>query len=211
MPRPTQPILNTGNITDAALDAVDATGDFTMPGIAKQLNVTPSSLYTHISGRSEIVELMRIRVMSSISVPEPPAGWSERISAWGWAYRRAAVGHWRLIPLLMTRSVRTEVTFDIDTALVQAFSDGGFDSTDARHAISTLDSLVLGSVVKLSTPDVAWTQSSNPSEITREATTPLRTDDTFDFGLRTLIAGWMAQRVIRLYTEPHSDFPVTSR
>lgn len=28
-------------------------------------------------------------------------------------------------------------------------------------------------------------QSSNPSEITREATTPLRTDDTFDFGLRT--------------------------
>ena len=69
MPRPTQPILSTRNITDAALDAVDATGDFTMPGIAKQLNVTPSSLYTHISGRSEIVELMRIRVMSSISVP----------------------------------------------------------------------------------------------------------------------------------------------
>ncbi len=98
MPRPTQPILSTRNITDAALDAVDATGDFTMPGIAKQLNVTPSSLYTHISGRSEIVELMRIRVMSSISVPHPPAGWSERISAWGWAYRRAAVEHWRLIP-----------------------------------------------------------------------------------------------------------------
>lgn len=49
MPRPTQPILSTRNITDAALDAVDATGDFTMPGIAKQLNVTPSSLYTHIS------------------------------------------------------------------------------------------------------------------------------------------------------------------
>ncbi len=168
MPRPTQPILSTRNITDAALDAVDATGDFTMPGIAKQLNVTPSSLYTHISGRSEIVELMRIRVMSSISVPHPPAGWSERISAWGWAYRRAAVEHWRLIPLLMTRSVRTEVTFDIDTALVQAFSDGGFDLTDTRHAISTLDSLVLGSVVKLSTPDVAWTQSSNPSEVTRE-------------------------------------------
>ncbi len=48
MPRPTQPILSTRNITDAALDAVDATGDFTMPGIAKQLNVTPSSLYTHI-------------------------------------------------------------------------------------------------------------------------------------------------------------------
>ncbi len=71
MPRPTQPILSTRNITDAALDAVDATGDFTMPGIAKQLNVTPSSLYTHISGRSEIVELMRIRVMSSISVPPP--------------------------------------------------------------------------------------------------------------------------------------------
>ena len=77
MPRPTQPILSTRNITDAALDAVDATGDFTMPGIAKQLNVTPSSLYTHISGRSEIVELMRIRVMSSISVP-PPTGRVER-------------------------------------------------------------------------------------------------------------------------------------
>lgn len=68
MPRPSQPILSTAIITDAVMRAVDAAGDFTMPGIAEKLSVRPSSLYNHVSGRAEIIEYMRARVMAGVSV-----------------------------------------------------------------------------------------------------------------------------------------------
>ncbi|MGC0363153.1 AcrR family transcriptional regulator [Rhodococcus sp. 27YEA15] len=213
MPRPTQPLLSTQNITDAALQSVEETGDFSMLGIAKRLNVTASSLYTHVSGRDRIVELMRIRIMSSIAVPEPPAGWSERVRAWGWAYRRTIAANWRLIPLLIAHTERTDIVFDIDNALFQAFTEGGFSPVDARHAISTLDSLVVGSVLRLATPDVAWTEPpTHPPGITddRRTNSPVRPDETFEFGLRTLIAGWTARHLLRLLTEQHSDTEITS-
>lgn len=87
MPRPSQRLLSPEIITEAAMRMVDLTGDFTMPGLAERLKVRPSSLYNHVSGRAEIIELMRARMMAGIVVADPDGKWSETVAAW-----RASIG-----------------------------------------------------------------------------------------------------------------------
>ena len=67
--RPRTPLLSTERITKAALDLVCSAGDFTMPGIAQKLKVRPSSLYNHVRGRDEVVELLREHAMSEVALP----------------------------------------------------------------------------------------------------------------------------------------------
>ena len=62
MPRPRTPLLSTERIADAAMELVDAGSPFGVNAIARRLGVTPSSLYNHVSGRDEIIELMRGRL-----------------------------------------------------------------------------------------------------------------------------------------------------
>lgn len=69
MGRPSTPILSTDRIATAALDLVNSTGGFTIPGLARRLKVSPSSLYNHVAGREQIVELLRERAMSEVNLP----------------------------------------------------------------------------------------------------------------------------------------------
>ena len=69
MGRPPTPLLSTDRITAAAMDLVAATGGFTMPELARKLQVSPSSLYNHVTGRDQIVELLRERAMSEVQLP----------------------------------------------------------------------------------------------------------------------------------------------
>ena len=61
MGRPPKPLLSTDRIASAAMELVSATGGFTMPNLARKLQVSPSSLYNHVTGRDQIVELLRER------------------------------------------------------------------------------------------------------------------------------------------------------
>jgi AcrR family transcriptional regulator len=199
MPRPSQPILSTAIITDAALRAVDAAGDFTMPGIAEKLSVRPSSLYNHVSGRAEIIEHMRARVMAEVSVDGAQGeAWSETVTRLAREYRRSYAKHPRLIPLLTSQTVRTGVAFAMYNALAQAFSDGGFKPADVLAAITTLDSFVLGSALDLAAPEEVWADVVEANDAMRaalatSAPNPERADSAFEFGLRTLVLGWLAQ------------------
>lgn len=199
MPRPSQPILSASIITDAALRAVDSAGDFTMPGIAETLKVRPSSLYNHVSGRAEIIELMRARAMAEISVlgDSGAESWSETVARLAREYRRSYAQHPRLIPVLTSQTVRTGVAFAMYNALAQAFSDGGFTPAEVLAAITTLDSFVLGSALDLAAPEVVWADVPDANNAMRAALAtsvpnPERADAAFEFGLRTLVAGWLA-------------------
>ncbi len=199
MPRPSQPILSASIITDAALRSVDSSGDFTMPGVAEKLKVRPSSLYNHVTGRAEIIELMRSRAMAEISVAADLAEtWSETVARLARAYRTSYAKHPRLIPILTSHTVRTGVAFAMYNALAQAFSDGGFSPAEVLAAITTLDSFVLGSALDLAAPEEVWADVPDANDAMRAALAtsvpnPARADAAFEFGLRTLIAGWLAQ------------------
>ena len=77
MPRPRTPLLSTDRIADAAMELVDEGAPFGVNAIARRLGVTPSSLYNHVRGRDEIVELMRGR-LGERYLPQPGGGaWDE--------------------------------------------------------------------------------------------------------------------------------------
>ncbi|GAA4947034.1 hypothetical protein GCM10025331_38460 [Actinoplanes utahensis] len=93
----------------AALDLVDAKGEFTLGEVAAALAVRPSSLYNHISSKADIVEAMRTLVFTT----HPPAGADPPITD-GWQgvlrallrrYRDAFGHHPRLIPMLTAHTV----------------------------------------------------------------------------------------------------------
>ena len=78
MPRPHTPILDPDTIARAALDALDSDGSFTMPGIAKRLNVAVSSLYHHVASREQLLELIRGVIAEELSVAIVwPEDWRE--------------------------------------------------------------------------------------------------------------------------------------
>ncbi|MFE3442652.1 TetR/AcrR family transcriptional regulator [Nocardia sp. NPDC059180] len=201
MPRPSRPKLSPQIIVDAALHMVDTAGDFTMPGLAERLNVRPSSLYNHVAGRAEIVELMRARVMDDIHVEGVGAedgDWVETVAVLAREYRLSYSKHPRLIPLLTAHTVQTDVAFGMYNALATAFAAGGFAPAQVLHAITTLDSFVLGSALDLAAPQEVWANTPRANEPMRAAlaaagTAPHRADDAFEFGLGTLISGWQAR------------------
>ena len=73
MGRPSKPLLSTDRIAGAAMDLVNKTGGFTVPELARALKVSPSSLYNHVAGREQIVELLRERAMSDVALPADDA------------------------------------------------------------------------------------------------------------------------------------------
>jgi len=202
MPRPSRRLLSVDLITETALRLVDSGGDFTMPGLAEKLRVRPSSLYNHVSGRAEIVELMRAKVMSEIAVPVAAGDWSETVTRLAREYRRSYAKHPRLIPLLTAQTVRTSVAFEMYNALAQAFTDGGFSPAEVLHGITALDSFVLGSALDLAAPEVVWASAPEANEAMRAALAtsvrnPARADAAFAFGLRALIAGLLTRAGVK--------------
>ena len=74
MGRPPVPLLSTDRIASAAMDLVESTGGFTIPELARRLEVSPSSLYNHVSGRAQVVELLRELAMSEVELPADDPG-----------------------------------------------------------------------------------------------------------------------------------------
>ncbi|MGB3772460.1 MAG: TetR/AcrR family transcriptional regulator C-terminal domain-containing protein [Rhodococcus sp. (in: high G+C Gram-positive bacteria)] len=196
MPRPSSPLLSTALITDAALALVDKHGDFTMPGLAERLKVRPSSLYNHVAGRAEIIESMRTSMMVGIDIPADARSWSEAVSRIAQEYRRHYARHPRAIPLFTAHTVRAAAAFDMYNALATALSEGGFGPAAVLHAITTVDSFVLGSALDLAAPEEVWASTAEANDAMRAAVETSgagRADAAFEFGLAVLIAGLQAQ------------------
>ena len=196
MGRPRTPLLSTDRIAEAALKSVMATGGFTIPGIARALRVRPSSLYNHVSGRDEIVELLRERAMSQVQLPDDDPGrpWRDVVADILRSYRRSYARYPRLIPLMTAHAVNSTQAFTMYNALAVTLRRGGFDPADTLRAITLMDSFVLGSALDVAAPDEPW---HTGAEVGPELAAALatgepksqRADDAFEYGLAVLLGG----------------------
>ncbi|MCF6474828.1 TetR/AcrR family transcriptional regulator [Nonomuraea sp. MG754425] len=69
-------------IVETGLRILDAEGFdvLSMRRVAQELDTGPASLYAHVSGKEELLELIYDRVLSEIRLPEPdPARWKEQL------------------------------------------------------------------------------------------------------------------------------------
>jgi AcrR family transcriptional regulator len=196
MGRPPVPLLSTDMIASAALDLVSATGGFTIPELARRLKVSPSSLYNHVSGREQIVELLRERAMSEVALPadDPHRPWTETVAEIMRSFRRSYARYPRLIPLLTAHAVNSSDAFTMYNALAATLSRAGFSDTDTLRAITLMDCFVLGSALDLAAPVEPWETGADvgPELAAALATAgpkPGRADDAFEFGLAVVMRG----------------------
>ncbi len=198
MARPRSPKLSAPAIADAALALVDQHGEFTIPGLAKAMGVSPSSLYNHVASKDDIVEMMRGAAMGEIDLPEPGDDWVDTLRQIAKGYMRSYAKHPKLIPLFTAHTVRDAGTLRVYDRLAGALAAGGFTAADSLAAITVLDSFVLGSALDSAAPAQVWESAEKNSESLNAALEAgLAVQDrawkTFEYGLEMLLSGFRLQ------------------
>jgi AcrR family transcriptional regulator len=94
--KPARRALSREAIADAAIAIVDAEGldGLSMRRLAQELDTGPASLYAHVSGKDELLQLLIDRVAGEIPRIEPdPERWEEQVKEYLRAVRRVLVAH----------------------------------------------------------------------------------------------------------------------
>lgn len=197
MGRPKVAILSSDRIADTAMDLVLATGGFTIPELARKLKVSPSSLYNHVSGREQIVELLRDKAMSEVRLPDLAGPWADVLADIVRSYYRSYARYPRLIPLMTAYPVGSRQAVAMYDALATTLARAGFDAENTLRAITLIDSFVLGSALDVAAPEAPWGDGPDAGpELTAALATGSakvnRAGDAFEFGLAVLLRGLAA-------------------
>lgn len=93
---PARAPLTRESIAEAALAIVDAEGldGLNMRRLGQELDTGAASLYAHVSGKPELLQLLIDRVAAEIEFPEPdPEHWQEQVKDFARAMLRAFAAH----------------------------------------------------------------------------------------------------------------------
>ncbi|MER7014351.1 TetR/AcrR family transcriptional regulator [Saccharopolyspora sp. NPDC000359] len=146
--RGARPALTEEKIVRAAIALADAEGldALSMRRIAAELGSGTTSLYRHITGKDELIELMANAVFAEL---EPPAGtddWLADLAAHGRALRAALLRHpWLAQQGMRRQALGPDVIRQSDHMLgvVHRATD---DASQAAMVVESLTTFVLGSV-----------------------------------------------------------------
>lgn len=192
MPRPRTPILSVDRIADAAIELVDEGAGFGVNALARRLGVTASSLYNHISGRDEIIELMRARLATQ-SIPDVPedAGWDRVLSLVVRGQREMYAAHPFVVPLIVGKTITDHGVISAYERMASALVAAGFPDGDVLTIISVIDSFSLGAGLDLAAPDDVWAPSESAATLSRLVKASgqgrERSDKAFETGLELLL------------------------
>ncbi|BBC38706.1 uncharacterized protein SGFS_100000 [Streptomyces graminofaciens] len=200
MPRPRTPLLDRRRIGAAALRIADDQGVLTIPALARELGVAPSALYHHVSGRGEIISLMREELALETNPGDWDSSqpWEQALEEWARSYRKAFAAHPGAVPLLATAPLAEPFLHAMYEKVAQLLLTAGFTASQVMPLINAMESFILGSALDLVAPPVMV------SDVNRETAPHLTAvlDDTpadhrraelaFDVGLRALITGFRA-------------------
>ncbi|XVU28516.1 TetR/AcrR family transcriptional regulator [Actinoplanes sp. CA-054009] len=197
MPRPLAPLLSREQIAASALALIDETGTFTLPGLARELGVSASSIYHHFpAGREAIIEAIR-GLLAGENLPLEPGDDDWRVFAdrWARAYRASFARHPKVVPFLTAQTVSDPLTLSAYETLAQVLRTAGFRDEDLLHAVTILDCLVLGSALDAGAPLDVWAASPDPSSALGTAIRAAQADPgdrsqrSFEIGLRIVLTG----------------------
>ncbi|WP_179150738.1 TetR/AcrR family transcriptional regulator C-terminal domain-containing protein [Leifsonia sp. NCR5] len=197
MPRPSSPILSPDRIADAAIELVDAGKPFGVNALARQLGVTPSSLYNHVDGRDAIVELMRGRLAERAAIVVPDGlAWDAVVEYVVREQRAMFSAHPLVLPLLVGKPVTDATVLGYYEALAEALLDAGFPEGDVLVIVAILDAFALGSGLDLSAPPQVW-RARQGTALARLVDTgepgDVRADRAFDLGVELLLGSLRAR------------------
>jgi len=158
-PRRGEPTLSRDQVVERALELVDAEGvdSLTMRRLGALLGVEAMALYTHVSGKDDLLAALGSRILTELELePHKKADWRRRIETVCRAWAALREKHPRSFALIYRASTGVvPVTEELMDALLTA----GFAGADAWLAYQTL-------VFFLDPPLLHW-PSASPGEIWR--------------------------------------------
>lgn len=202
--------LNRERLVSAALALVDDEGaeSLSMRTLASRVDRQVSSLYNHVSGRRQLIELMRARLVADIDVSAfaadevsgPGQSWGEALESWARSYLRAFAAHPNLIRLLATTEIRDVSTYAMYDVVVAGLRRGGWPEARTVAVMRTVEAHVLGSALDIVAPEDLIIQNSAWGQYAAigSALAPGYADASsasaaFDLGLGALIDGLRLQ------------------
>lgn len=148
--------LTRERILEAALRFVDAQGlqALSMRKLAADLGVEAMSLYNHIENKEDILRGITDLLFAGVEVPDDDGGdWVQRTRRLAHAVRQALSDHPNVVPLVISRPVRTPAFLRMMDSAVGNFRAAGFDDDMAHHAWHTVSAHVVGYVLQeIATP-----------------------------------------------------------
>lgn len=199
--RPRKAVLDRERIGRAALELVDLTGDFTLPGLARRLGVQPASLYHHVEGRAGVIELLREQVSDAMD-PAPldeETSWDQALAGFFRSYRDVFAAHPRVVPLLTTATIRSERVIRAYDKMLRRLAEAGIPLDQAMTILTSLENFVIGSALDLAAPEVMWEVPEDveaPALAAALAAQPpmeRRAADVFEQGLTRLLGSLAAE------------------
>jgi AcrR family transcriptional regulator len=157
-PRREQPPLSREQIVAAALDLLDAEGldALSMRRLGTRLSAGATSVYTHVTNKDELLELVVDRVYGEVEPPaaDDPAGWYAAVARYAHSLRATVLRHPWIASVLSETGVAYLGPNVIrqSEAVLTAFEQGGFSLEAADLGLNVVVAYVIGR----SSAEAAW-------------------------------------------------------
>ena len=175
-----RPALSRERVLAAALELIDRDGveALSMRRLGRALDRDPMRLYRYASGKEDLLDGVVELVLSGLQVPPiRDRDWDEALRHTAHAFRRLAVAHPHVVPLLVTRPLATPLglrphgTLRPLEDLLELFAEAGFAPRGALHAYRLFMGFLQGHVL---------------TELQERVSDPDETDDLLRLGLHRL-------------------------
>lgn len=146
----------------------------TMQKLARSLEVAPSALYNHVSGKDEVTLLIQDEVMGRVetgglekiaqhagSHDLAPGELSAALEAWSWSYRETFARYPDLVPLIATLPVGgSPATQAMYETVASALLTAGLPTEHVMPVIVAFESFLFGSAMDVHAPADIFTRGA---------------------------------------------------
>jgi AcrR family transcriptional regulator len=189
-------------------------GALSMRRLAERLGVAPNALYTHVRGKADLVDGLVDQVYAGLDLhPDPAGDWTQQLATLSQAIRAHLLAHPAVVPFALQRPGLGPHSLRLGEAIYGILRPAGFSDQAMVGTVYALLTYILG-FVALEVPR-AGTDPHDSDEFVRRmwaffAALPpgefphhvelapllarISTDDQFQFGIRTFLAGLKAQQ-----------------
>ena len=138
--------LSRERILEAAVDLVDAEGldALSMRRLGKELGVEAMSLYNHVPNKAALLDGLVDLIIAQVPIEPRQTEWTEQIRMMARAYRKVAVTHPNVVPLLAMRPFTGFKELEPIDYAFGCLREAGFSDADALHAFRVLAAFATG-------------------------------------------------------------------
>ena len=187
-------------------------GGLSMRRLADRLGVAPNALYTHVRGKADLIDGLIDQVYAGLTLnPDASGGWAQQLTTLSQDIRAYLLAHPAVVPYALQQPGLGPHSLRLGEAIYNVLRPAGFSDQAVVGTVYALLTYILG-FVALEIPR-AGTDPQTSDEFVRRmwaffAALPpgefphtvelaaqlarISTDDQFQFGIRTFLAGLQA-------------------